>query len=149
MTKFPLSLTLVSTEAGETKVDVLRKIAAVSQTIGLTESKTLLFEALQAREASGNTMIAEDFALPHIESDVVKKSGIVLVRGEKVLWQGTLQAKTIFAILMKTDETTAVKQAVIRLMKCFAYEEICNSLQKNQKKKSKPSFSTNAADRNE
>lgn len=123
MTKFPLSLTLVSTEAGETKVDVLRKIAGVSQTIGLTESKTLLFEALQAREANGNTMIAEDFALPHIESTVLKKSGIVLVRGEEVLWQGTLQAKTIFAILMKTNETTAVKQAVIRLMKCFAYEE--------------------------
>lgn len=74
MTKFPLSLTLVSTEAGETKVDVLRKIAGVSQTIGLTESKTLLFEALQAREASGNTMIAEDFALPHIESTVLKKA---------------------------------------------------------------------------
>lgn len=124
MNKLPIAFALFSFEGSKIKKQILEEIAAFSFNNGLAYNKAQLLEELQAREKVGNTMIAESFALPHIESPVIRESGVVLVRSKKgIFWQEAYQAKTILVILLKENETKIMKKGIVSLMRCLAYEE--------------------------
>jgi mannitol/fructose-specific phosphotransferase system IIA component (Ntr-type) len=124
MNKLLVPFSMIMLEGNETKEQVLQKIATFSFMNGFVHDEEQVVEELHAREEDGNTMIAESFALPHLENSNVKESNFILVRSQKgILWQETYQAKTIFVVLLKKNETKKIKQAVVSIMKCLAYDE--------------------------
>lgn len=113
-----------------TKEDIFTKAATESFTQSLIQDPQKIQIAFQLREQAGNTMIAENFALPHIENEMVHRSGLLLIQSKKAItWQRNLRVKTILFIFLKPNEAKEKKIFLANLMKKLAYEETIKLLE--------------------
>lgn len=104
---------------------------------GKIDSAEVLKEDLQWRESMGNTLIEEDFAVPHIESSNVNETSIVLTRLKYPVlnWADDYSASTILFILIKREEDPEILQDVKKIIKSLAYEETIELLKQAEKRK--------------
>ena len=87
--------------------------------------KTELYGLLQNREAVGSTLIAEKIVLPHLESDAVLKSQILLIKfRQEIHWdEQTGPVKLAIVIILKKQEEQAIKVAISQFTRTLADEE--------------------------
>lgn len=104
---------------------------------GKINSAEVLQEELRWRESMGNTLIEEDFAVPHIESSTVNETSVVLTRLKYPVlnWANDYSASTILFILIKKEENPEILQNVKKIIKSLAYEETIELLKQAEKQK--------------
>lgn len=92
--------------------------------------KAELYSLLQNREAVGSTLIAEKIVLPHLESDAVLKSQILLIKfRQEIHWdEQTGPVKLAIVIILKKQEEQAVKVAISQFTRSLADEEYLTEL---------------------
>lgn len=92
--------------------------------------KIELYGLLQNREAVGSTLIAEKIVLPHLESDAVLKSQILLIKfRQEIHWdEQTGPVKLAIVIILKKQEEQAVKVAISQFTRTLADEEYLTEL---------------------
>ncbi|WP_225743771.1 PTS sugar transporter subunit IIA [Marinilactibacillus sp. Marseille-P9653] len=81
----------------------------------LMDGEQLDLASLMAeREVNGSVEIAEGIVLPHVESDVLDKSQIFIVRPEnKMNWDEKIKhVKLVIMILLRKDESDDVKRDI-------------------------------------
>nr|WP_321292541.1 PTS sugar transporter subunit IIA [uncultured Trichococcus sp.] len=102
---------------------------------GKIDSAKVLQAELRWRESMGDTLIEEDFAVPHIESSNVNETSIILTRLKYPIlnWTDDYSASTIFFILIKKEEEPDILQDVKRIIKSLAYEETIELLKQAEK----------------
>lgn len=102
---------------------------------GKIESAEVLQEELRWRESMGNTLIEEDFAVPHIESSNVNETSMILTRLKYPVlnWKDDYSANTILFMLIKKEEEPEILQDVKRIIKSLAYEETIELLKQAEK----------------
>lgn len=92
--------------------------------------KIELYGLLQNREAVGSTLIAEKIVLPHLESDAVLKSQILLIKfRQEIHWdEQTGPVKLAIVIILKKQEEQVVKVAISQFTRTLADEEYLTEL---------------------
>ncbi|TNV68312.1 PTS sugar transporter subunit IIA [Trichococcus shcherbakoviae] len=102
---------------------------------GKIDSAEVLQEELRWRESMGNTLIEEDFAVPHIESSNVNETSMILTRLKYPVlnWIDDYSANTILFILIKKEEDPEILQDVKKIIKSLAYEETIKLLKQAEK----------------
>lgn len=92
--------------------------------------KIELYGLLQNREAVGSTLIAEKIVLPHLESDAVLKSQILLINfRQEIHWdEQTGPVKLAIVIILKKQEEQTVKVAISQFTRTLADEEYLTEL---------------------
>lgn len=87
--------------------------------------KEELYRLLQNREAVGSTLIAEKIVLPHLESEAVLESQILLVKFRREIdWDDqTGPIKLAIVIILKKQEEQAIKVAISQFTRTLADEE--------------------------
>lgn len=118
------------------KNELFRFVSGYLLEAGKIDSAEGLLEELQWRESMGNTLIEEDFAVPHIESSNVTETSITLARMKHPIWNWTegYSANTILFILIKKEEDPEILQDVKKIIKALAYEENIEILKKAGKR---------------
>ncbi|MFC6465224.1 PTS sugar transporter subunit IIA [Marinilactibacillus sp. GCM10026970] len=89
----------------------------------LMDGEQLDLASLMAeREENGSVEIAEEIVLPHVESDVLDKSQIFIVRPEnKMTWNEQIkQVKLVIMILLRKEETDDVKREISQFTRKLA-----------------------------
>lgn len=132
-----LKIDLLELDEAYGKNELFDYVSGYLMESGKIDSAEVLLEELQWRESMGNTLIEEDFAVPHIESNNVNETSIVLTRLKYPVlnWAGDYSANTIFFILIKKEEGPEILQDVKRIIKSLAYEETVELLKKAEKRK--------------
>lgn len=136
MKNYPIEFWLLENLSVSTKEALFETVAKDCFNKQIVNSSERLYSELMAREKDGSTMIAEEFALPHIESEDIQKSALVLVQlgNDSIPWDQGFSAKTIFFLLLKPTEALENKVLLTQLMKKFAYDENLQKLASSSKK---------------
>ncbi|MGC6767965.1 PTS sugar transporter subunit IIA [Enterococcus sp. LJL51] len=98
--------------------------------LGIEEKKQIV-HSLVEREKVGNTQIAEQVVLPHLESSLLGKSEVYLIRLKEEITEWTKDIrniKLIIAILLKKDETIEEKKKISEFTKKLADEQFLEKL---------------------
>jgi fructose PTS system EIIA component len=93
--------------------------------------KEAIVQQLIQREGHGSMLIAEHVVLPHIESDKVSKSQIILIRLLHSIesWDtDTKDIRLIIGVLLKENEDVQIKQKIASFMRALADEEYIDQL---------------------
>lgn len=89
-----------------------------------------LIHLLKQREKVGNTMIAEHVILPHLESPKLKQSQILIIRLAEAIDfdEGTPEVQLVITILLKSEESQAVKRKIAQFTRRLADEDFLEEL---------------------
>ncbi|QXE01890.1 PTS sugar transporter subunit IIA [Terribacillus sp. DMT04] len=93
--------------------------------------KEAIVKQLIQREGQGSMLIAEHVVLPHIESNKVEKSQIILIRllHSIEFWDSeTKDIRLIIGVLLKENEDVQIKQKIASFMRTLADEEYVDQL---------------------
>lgn len=115
----------------EKKNELYTQFAEFALNEHLVESAVQLVRELSERESIGSLIIAEGFALPHIESKNVFQSSIIFVRLNSSIksWEEeSKEVRGILFLLIKEGETKGVLQRVKAFMKTLAEEKVIDTL---------------------
>lgn len=84
-----------------------------------------LLASLKQRESEGNIAIAEHVILPHLESDLIDESKILIIRlRNSVNWNSKIgEVKLIISIFLKKDESKNIQQKIASYMRKLADED--------------------------
>lgn len=95
----------------------------VSDTLMDTEQLDLA-DLMAEREENGSVEIAEEIVLPHVESGVLDKSQVFIVRPEKkITWDEQIkQVKLVIMILLRKEEADDVKREISQFTRKLADE---------------------------
>lgn len=118
------------------KEKFLRSIARYLIEKGISQNGNDLYDEFQIREKAGNTLISEYVAMPHIESDLVKKTTIAFVNlnNDHIKWDEQHNVKFVIILCISRDESTKVLQEIKKIMIKLADESVekqlmrCNNL---------------------
>ncbi|WP_062050769.1 PTS sugar transporter subunit IIA [Bacillus sp. JCM 19034] len=83
------------------------------------------------REKVGSTLIAEHVMLPHIESNLIKKSQILFIRLANPIQSWDVQTKDIrllIVLLLKENEDVQIKKKIASFTRTLADEQYVNRL---------------------
>lgn len=109
-----------------TKAELFERFALYSYSHGLAKSPDQIMRELRQREEEGSSLIAENFALPHVQSANIQRNGVVFVRLKPPIeeWGGSYEsvAGTLF-LLLKEGATPQQLQPIKRLMKLLADDQ--------------------------
>jgi PTS system nitrogen regulatory IIA component len=121
----PIKIDLLELKEEYDKSGLFRFVSGYLHGLGKIDSAEALVEELQWRESAGNTLIEEDFAVPHIESSHVNETSIVLVRLIPPIfnWTADYSVNTALFILIKKDEEKDILKNVKKIIKSLAYAE--------------------------
>ncbi|WP_208560070.1 PTS sugar transporter subunit IIA [Marinilactibacillus kalidii] len=88
----------------------------------MDEEKIDLSGLMAEREENGSVEIAEEIVLPHLESGVLDKSQIFIIRPEeKITWDEKIhRVKLIIMILLRKEETDEVKREISQFTRKLA-----------------------------
>lgn len=128
----PIKIDLLEISEMYEKSGLFRFVSGYLLRAGKIDSAEALFEELQWRESMGNTLIEEDFAVPHIESNHVQETSLVLVRLNHPIadWTDSYTADTVLFILIRKAEKPEVLTNVKKIIKSLAYDETIELLKK-------------------
>jgi PTS system fructose-specific IIA component len=101
--------------------------------------KEEVINQLNEREKAGSLLIAEHVLLPHIESNQIKKSQILLIRLANPIRSWDDQTKDIcllIVILLKENESAQIKKKITLFTRSLANEEYVNRLLNSHEKES-------------
>ncbi|SFQ38178.1 PTS sugar transporter subunit IIA [Salibacterium halotolerans] len=89
-----------------------------------------IIQQLEEREKAGIPLIAEHVLLPHIESEHVEESSILLLSpAEPLRWGETAEdIRLVIAILLRKHEEEAVKQKIARFTRSLADDAFVDEL---------------------
>lgn len=127
-----------------TKNELFDAIGRYISSLNIVKSPSILIEELHQREIIGNSMIAEEVALPHVESQNIKESTVVFVRLKKSIrnWDSQNNSASVFLfLLIKENETQTLLQPIKTLMKLLADDGIVSSLINGNEKQVEKIFS--------
>lgn len=95
-----------------------------------SEYEAELFNSLIKREKEGNIAIANHIILPHLESDLIDESKILIVRlRNRVKWSSEIgEVKLIISIFLKTNESEITKRKISSYMRKLSDEEYLDYL---------------------
>lgn len=123
----------------ETKDQVYEFISEHVPLKNYSHDKQDIIQQLKEREKIGSPLIAEQVVLPHIESDILRSSKILLIKlnNNISIWDKEIEeVKLIIAILLKKDEEMEVKTKISSFTKELANENFINYLLKEDDKAS-------------
>ncbi|MDL5039652.1 PTS sugar transporter subunit IIA [Heyndrickxia coagulans] len=114
----------------KTKEEVYSFIAETVGHENLSKKEEIIYQ-LYEREKAGSTLIAEHVMLPHIVSHHIKKSKILFIRLANPI--PFLDAHTediclLIVILLKENESAAIKKKISLFTRSLADEEYLNRL---------------------
>lgn len=128
-----LNKDILAVEGNCSKVDLFRQVARYLCKEAVVSSSERLVQELLNREEVGNTIVEEGIAMPHVESLNVLKSTVLFVQLEKgvVNWQEASEPISLAVfLLLKEDESLAIKNEVIRIVRMFGDDEIVEQIRK-------------------
>lgn len=105
----------------------------ISQVLYPTDSQLAeqLVTELDQRERTGNLQIDEGVVLPHIESDLIKKTTIMILQPVTPIetWNDTIaKIDLVIVVLLSSQESKEGKQRVAAFMRKLADEDFLNEL---------------------
>ncbi|SFK33371.1 PTS system, nitrogen regulatory IIA component [Halobacillus dabanensis] len=114
----------------ETKEQVYDFISEIACAHASFQQKQDIIHQLNEREKAGSPLIAEHVLLPHIESEHVIESQIILFRLAKPMhWDETIEdIRMIIAILLKKGEEEAIKKKMAGFTRSLADEDYVERL---------------------
>ncbi|TDV24491.1 PTS system fructose-specific IIC component [Mycoplasmopsis mustelae] len=115
-----------------TKEDVLNFIASKAVQLSLSESKDVVLKALIQRENEFSTGMEKGFAIPHCQSDAIKRPALFFIRSTNALkWQTFDQSdvKYMFVILIpKENKDNLHMQTLTKVSTILLNENLINIL---------------------
>ncbi|MBO1515176.1 PTS sugar transporter subunit IIA [Metabacillus bambusae] len=120
----------------KTKEEVHSFISEIVCQDNLSQKEEVINQ-LNEREKVGSTLIAEHVMLPHIESNLVKKSQILFIRLANPIQSWGFQIKDIrllIVILLKENESVQMKREISLFTRSLADEEYLNRLLNSDEK---------------
>lgn len=95
-----------------------------------SESEADLVCALEQREKKGNIAIAEEVLLPHIESNLISESKVVVLRlKNNIRWNSDVgDIKLLIAIFLREAETADIKRKISNFSRKLASDDYLNDL---------------------
>jgi mannitol/fructose-specific phosphotransferase system IIA component (Ntr-type) len=116
-----------------TKQQVYQLLVKAAAPLASKEDQQQLLDLFAAREEAGDSFIAPQIILPHIESVLVSESRICLIHLERPIlnWNEKQQAvQLIIAILLKEAEQRAIKEEIRQFVRKLAEDDFLAHLQK-------------------
>ncbi|MBM7578196.1 PTS sugar transporter subunit IIA [Jeotgalibacillus terrae] len=109
----------------QTKEDVYEWIAEHT-----SQQRLTVIDQFEEREKAGSFLIAEHVVLPHIESEEVEESQIMMFRLAKPFdWdQESTDVQLIIALVLKKDEEIGTKKKISLFMRSLADEAFIDEL---------------------
>lgn len=96
---------------------------------GVTQQAEVLYQQLLQRESLGSIMIAENIALPHVESSEIQYSQVVFLKlAEPIEWENQGTVKLLIVIFLKQDEKIEIKKRIAGLTRRLADEAFVEKL---------------------
>lgn len=94
------------------------------------QQKSKVIQQFEEREKAGSFLIAEHVVLPHIESEDINESQIMIFRLSKPIdWdQASTDIQLIIALVLKKDEEINIKKEIARFMRSLADEAFIDEL---------------------
>ncbi len=98
----------------------------------ICDNEKKIYESFLKREESGNTLISENIALPHIENNCVKIPTITFVNlGQNpISWNENYKIKFIIILCISGDESEGELKEIKQFMHKLADEEFEQKLMK-------------------
>lgn len=95
-----------------------------------SEQKTVILEQFEEREKVGSPLIEEHVLLPHIESQYVSTSQVLIFKFKNPMdWDENIKdIHLVIAILLKKGEEQAIKKKISMFTRSLADEEFLNHL---------------------
>ncbi|SDY09981.1 PTS system, nitrogen regulatory IIA component [Evansella caseinilytica] len=93
--------------------------------------KEVVVNQFNQREKAGSTLIADHVMLPHIESNHIKNSHIIVIRLAKPIlsWdEETKDIRLVMGILLKEHENVEIKKKIAMFTRSLAHEDYLNRL---------------------
>ena len=91
-----------------TKEEFFSKIAELALKNGIITSEEEVIEGLKAREAKGSTGLLDGFAIPHAQTDSIKRAAVVIVKSlNKVEWESLDEQPVGTAICLLVPKSQA------------------------------------------
>lgn len=90
-----------------TREEVLEFISKEAVRLGVADDEKTVLDAFHKRESEGATGLQGGFAIPHAQSDSIKKSAVIVVKPEKAVEWETLDGNPVtvaIALLCPTGE---------------------------------------------
>lgn len=100
-----------------TKESFLESISDNLYESAVCESSSELYKGFLKREESGNTLISENIAMPHVESILIKQSTICFVNlsDNPVVWNANNRVRFVIVLCVNNNE----KIEILDEIKCF------------------------------
>lgn len=122
-----------------TKEKLFREISRYAEKNIISNSSDTLHTQLKLREDIGKTVIEEGVALPHIESDCILNSSIILVNLKEGISNWSDASNPIYLVIflmIKKGETIETLKEVQTFVRYLADEEVLHSImeQKEEEK---------------
>ena len=112
------------------KEALFSKIATTLENQGIVLDREILLQKLYDRESFGDTLIAPNFAIPHIVLSEVTQSSYVFVRLVSPIlnWHNQNSVTSILFVIVKAHEDKSILLEIRSLFRQMASEELIEQL---------------------
>ncbi|BDR53912.1 hypothetical protein KIMH_00230 [Bombiscardovia apis] len=117
------------------KADLFAWIAAYSQKQGLVADAHEVPELLQERENIGSTLVSDQLANPHLQSDTVLHSAVIMIKLTQSIggWEGAEAIERFIVTLLPTQPALADVAALRQWYRKLADSRVSSALGSGQR----------------
>jgi len=117
------------------KKNLFTQVAELMYGHELITSQAVLRELLEQREQAGSTMVDQLLAIPHAQSDDIKKNTLVLVHTEAPIngWDSENDAQNFVFCCIRQDISPEDSCELVATIKLAASENVQKAYMKNSK----------------